>query len=172
MKKDAVLLYDGCCLYETVVLNYFLSFSGCDTVFCSLNGKTVKTMEGYSVHTDIPVSELALPDVRSFIVPGGQVAHIDCDTVMNTLRTLNQSGTLIAAICAGVDILDKAGILWGIPSTHSTDGDCVRAGNIITARANAYVDFAIETAKALKLFRDEADLQETIAFWKHGQRLQ
>ena len=38
--------------------------------------------------------------------------------------------------------------------------------NILTARANAYVDFAIEAAKALDLFEDEADLLETIAFWK------
>lgn len=35
--------------------------------------------------------------------------------------------------------------------------DCVREENIITARANAYVDFAIEVGKALNLFEDEAD---------------
>ena len=41
---------------------------------------------------------------------------------------------------------------------------------MITARANAYVDFAIEAAKELELFEDEADLQETIAFWKYHKR--
>ncbi|NLA12853.1 MAG: hypothetical protein GX867_01220 [Tissierellia bacterium] len=35
-----------------------------------------------------------------------------------------------------------------------------------TARANAYVDFAIEVAKKLNLFQDEADLAETVVFWK------
>ena len=43
---------------------------------------------------------------------------------------------------------------------------------MITSRANAYVDFAIETAKALNLFRDEQDLQETIDFWKNHKRMQ
>ena len=65
-----------------------------------------------------------------------------------------------------MNVLDQAGILKNIRSTISTGEDCVRDGHVITAKANAYVDFAIETAKALDLFEDEADLQETISFWK------
>lgn len=44
--------------------------------------------------------------------------------------------------------------------------------NVITARANAYVDFAIEVAKKLDLFKSEEDLRETIAFWKHYNKVQ
>ena len=40
-----------------------------------------------------------------------------------------------------------------------------------TARANAYVDFAIETTKELGLFDDEEDLQETIDFWKYHKMM-
>lgn len=40
-----------------------------------------------------------------------------------------------------------------------------------TARANAYVDFAIEVAKKLNLFQDEADLAETVVFWKEHKRI-
>lgn len=43
---------------------------------------------------------------------------------------------------------------------------------IITSRANAYVDFAIEVAKELELFEDDADLEETIDFWKYHKRMQ
>ena len=43
---------------------------------------------------------------------------------------------------------------------------------IITSRANDYVDFAIEVAKKMNLFKDEEDLQETISFWKNYQRMQ
>ncbi len=46
----------------------------------------------------------------------------------------------------------------------------MRDGNVITARANAYADFAIEAGKALDLFEDETDLQETIDFWKYYKR--
>lgn len=57
-------------------------------------------------------------------------------------------------------------------STHSMDEDLVSDKNVITAIANAYVDFAIEVAKKLNLFTGEEDLQETIDFWKHYKRVQ
>ncbi len=38
--------------------------------------------------------------------------------------------------------------------------------HVITARANMYVDMAIAIGKKMELFADEADLQETIDFWK------
>ena len=57
-------------------------------------------------------------------------------------------------------------------STHSTDEDFVVEKNIITARANAYVDFAIEVAKKLNLFESEENLQEAIGFWKEYKRVQ
>ncbi|MFQ9192623.1 MAG: hypothetical protein ACLR4G_13990 [Agathobacter rectalis] len=47
--KDVFLVYDKSCFYEIVILNYFMSFSNCDMVFCSLDGKPVRTMEGFSV---------------------------------------------------------------------------------------------------------------------------
>ena len=57
-------------------------------------------------------------------------------------------------------------------STHSSDADLVTDKNVMTARANAYVDFAVEVAKKLNMFASEADLQETINFWKHYQKVQ
>ena len=79
---------------------------------------------------------------------------------------------LISSICAEVDVLDHAGILRDVKSTHSSEVDLVTDKNVITARANAYVDFAVEVAKKLDLFASEDDLQETINFWKHYQRVQ
>jgi hypothetical protein len=38
--------------------------------------------------------------------------------------------------------------------------------HVITARANMYVDLAFAIGKKMELFVDEADLQETIDFWK------
>ena len=86
-------------------------------------------------------------------------------------RELKKRNVVIGGICAGVDLLDNAGILCDVKSTHSTDEDFVNDKNIITARANAYVDFAIEVAKKLELFADENDLQETIDFWKYFKRV-
>lgn len=51
--KDVFLIYDRCCFYEIVVLSYFMNFSKCDMVFCSLDGKPIKAMEGFSVNSDV-----------------------------------------------------------------------------------------------------------------------
>lgn len=170
--KDVFFLYNKCCFYEIVILNYFMSVTGCDVVFCSLDGGSIKAMEGYSVNMDAALDQIDKTQVRSFIIPGGDISSVECSEVGSLLQEMKKNNILIAGICNGTDLLDRAGILKGISSTHSTDRDIVRDQDVITARANAYVDFAIETAKALDLFQDEADLQETIDFWKNHKRVQ
>lgn len=170
--KNVFLLYEKCCLYEIVILNYFMNFKGCDVVFCSLDGKSIHTMEGYSVNVDKSLEEVDLEEVECFVVPGGPVQQVNDENVRNIIRDLCAKKVLIAGICAGVDLLDDAGILKEIRSTHSTEEDVVKDGNVITARANGYVDFAIAVAKELNLFEDEADVKETIDFWKNYKRMQ
>ena len=170
--KDVFLVYDKSCFYEIVILNYFMSFSHCDMVFCSLDGKHVRAMEGFSVNVDMPLDALDKEQIRSFILPGGNISEIDTPEVKSYMQALMKREILIAGICAGVDVLDHAGILCDVKSTNSSDADLVTDKNVITARANAYVDFAVEVAKKLNLFVSEDDLQETINFWKHYQRVQ
>ncbi|MGN0298001.1 MAG: DJ-1/PfpI family protein [Lachnospiraceae bacterium] len=170
--KNIILLYDHCCIYEIVILNYFLNFTNQEVVFCSIEGNEIYSMEGYSIKVDMSIRDIDFSNIRSFILPGGNVKNIDTPAVLKMIAKLHEQDIFIAGICAGVDILDKAGILNHIRSTHSTEEDCVFDGNILTARANAYVDFAIEAAKILDLFESEADLQETIDFWKNYKRIQ
>ena len=170
--KDVFLIYDGCCFYEIVKLSYFMSFSGCDLVFCAPEGKPVRAMEGFMVQPDLSLGELNREQIRSLILPGGAISTVNHQDIWSLLQQLKAKQALIAGICAGVDVLDAAGILEGIRSTHSVDEDLVRDGNIITARANVYLDFAIKTAETLGLFSGEDDLKETIDFWKNHQRMQ
>ena len=170
--KNVFLVYDTSCFYEIVILNYFMAFSGCEVVLCSLDGAPVRTMEGYSVNVDARLDSVDPAEVRCFVVPGGRVAAVNTEEVRALVRRLREEGALIAGICAGVDLLDDAGILNGIRSTHSCEENVVSDSGVITSRANGYVDFAIETAKALGLFRDEADLRETVDFWKNYKRMQ
>ena len=129
-------------------------------------------MEGFTVNVDVSVGELDVDEIRSFIIPGGNITHINRAEVHDYLHGLRKRNTLIAGICAGVDVLDDSGILQDIKSTHSCNDDLVNDKKVITARANAYVDFAIEVAKELNLFVSEEDLQETIAFWKNHHPMQ
>lgn len=169
--RNVVLLFDTACIYEIVILNYFLKYAGQEVVFCSVDGKSITSMEGYPVNIDSKLSEISIDNVRSIIVPGGNVLSIKNDKVYEFLRKIRNREKIIAGICAGVDVLDESGILQNVKSTHSTDLDVVRDKHVITARANAYVDFALEVGKELELFEDEADLQETIDFWKYHKRL-
>lgn len=170
--KTVVLLYDTSCIYEIVILNYFLKFTGKDVVFVSLNANSITSMEGYSINVSGRLTDIPAKDIELIIVPGGNVKDIDNDTVWGCLRNVQMNQGIIAGICAGVDVLDHAGLLDGIASTHSTDLDVVVTDQIITSRANSYVDFAIEVAKEMHLFKDEADLEETIAFWRNHQRME
>lgn len=170
--KDVFLVYDASCFYEIIILNYFMAFSKCDVLLCSPDGRSVRTMEGYSVNVDCALEDVDLTQVRSFVVPGGRIAPVDTPYVWACLRELEGRGALVAGICAGVDVLDHAGILEGRSSTHSTERDVVNDRHVITSRANGYVDFAIETAKELNLFQSEEDLRETVDFWKNYRRMQ
>ena len=127
--KTMVLLYDTSCIYEIVILNYFLKVTGKEMIFVS-------------------------PEVWEY------------------LKNVHDSNGRIAAICAGVDVLEHAGLLEDAESIHSCEKDVVTSHRITTSRANGYVDFAIEVAKQMELFEDEADLQETIAFWREFRRIE
>lgn len=168
--KTVVLLYDTSCIYEIVILNYFLKVTGQDVVFVSPDGAPVTATEGYEIHVSGRLDSVAPEEVALCIIPGGEIGAVDTSEIWEYLRQVHAGNGRIAAICAGVDVLDHAGLLDGIASTHSEDLDVVTSNRITTSRANGYVDFAIEVAKEMDLFEDEADLQETIAFWREFQR--
>lgn len=133
--QDVFFVYDTSCFYEIVILNYFMSFSNCDMVFCSLDGKPIRAREGFSVNVDMSLKDLDKGQIRSFIIPGGNISAINNAEVWAYLQDLKERDVLLAGICA-------------------------------------YVDFAIEVAKKLDMFVSERDLQETVDFWKHYNRVQ
>lgn len=169
--KDIVIIYDECCIYEIANTNYYLNYTGADVAFVGIKKAPVKSMEGFSINPDYTIDEIDISDVRSLIIPGGNIQNICTNEIKSLIKKVFERGKLVAAICAAVDLIEDAGILDGISSTHGTDEDCLCDKNVITARANAYVDFGIEVAKYLDLFEDEADLQETIDFWKYFKRM-
>ena len=170
--KNVFLVYDDCCFYEIVILNYFMKFTGQDVVICSLNGSAITCMEGYSVNVDMALKDVEIDNIKSFIIPGGDIKNICNEEIYELIRDLVKKEIIVAAICAGVDVLENAGVLKDTKSTHSEDTDIYNDKKVITARANAYVDFAIEVAKELNLFKDEVDLKESIDFWKLHKRVQ
>ncbi|SEA88462.1 Putative intracellular protease/amidase [Pseudobutyrivibrio sp. ACV-2] len=164
--KTVVLLYETCCIYEIVITNYFLQYCGHELVFATIDGKPVTAQEKFSLNATCALKDIDPKEVELLLVPGGDISSIANEEVYSFIRAVAANMQLVAGICNGVDELDNAGILEGIDSTHSLKDDLVVGEHVITARANMYVDMAIAIGKKMNLFVDEADLQETIDFWK------
>ena len=62
--KNVFLVYDDCCFYEIVILNYFMKFTGQDVVICSLNGSAITCMEGYSVNVDMALKDVEIDNIN------------------------------------------------------------------------------------------------------------
>ena len=120
-------------------------------IVTGINNAIVNAQE----NTKFKVS-IAQEDVELLIIPGGDITQIDTPEVWEYLKNVHDSNGRIAAICAGVDVLEHAGLLEDAESIHSCEKDVVTSHRITTSRANGYVDFAIEVAKQMELFEDEA----------------
>ena len=146
--------------------NYFLQCTGHEIVFATIDGSAVTAKEKFSLNATCALNEIDPREVELLLVPGGDISSIANEEVYSFIRAVVENKHLVAGICNGVDELDNAGILSGIKSTHSVKEALVVGEYVITARANMYVDMAIAIGKKMNLFVDEADLQETINFWK------
>ena len=164
--KTVVLLYEACCIYEIVITNYFLQYCGHELVFATIDGQPITAQEKFSMNATCALKDIDPKEVELFLVPGGDISSIANEEVYSFIRAVVDNKQLVAGICNGVDELDNAGVLNGIESTHSLKDALVVSDYVITARANMYVDMAIAIGKKMNLFVDEADLQETIDFWK------
>ena len=72
-----------------------------------VDGKPVRAMEGFSVNVDMPLEALDKEQIRSFILPGGNISEIDTPEVEAYLQALMEREILIAGICAGEAVLSK-----------------------------------------------------------------
>lgn len=84
--KDIVLLFDTACIYEIVILNYFLKFTGSEVVFCSIDGSRITSMEGYSINVNAKLPDINDSEIRSIIIPGGDVSDIKNEMVYELLK--------------------------------------------------------------------------------------
>lgn len=175
-----ILIYNDCCFYEIVLLGYFMRYSSMGEQPCSYcmaeptnraHGKTIHTAEGFCVQADICLKDIDPNEVKSLIIPGGDITHIMGDELSSFLHSLNREKTCIAAICAGVSVLEEYGFLEGKNSIKTEEGLAVSDGLLVTARPNGYVDFAVETGKAIGLFMDDTDIEETLEFFKYHKTL-
>jgi putative intracellular protease/amidase len=179
--KTYILVYPSFVQYEVVLTSLFMKTAG-DIVTVGIDGSEVTSHEGFIVKPHMQLSDFKLDDVDLFVIPGGEHVNIYGNPLLTkTLQGLNEKGKVIAAICSGPVHLAKAGLLDGKRYTSyrmpERKGDFKKAkrieenvvvdGNIVTAKAVGYVDLALELGKIFKIYKDEADYQETVEVYRN-----
>ncbi|WP_187355373.1 DJ-1/PfpI family protein [Paenibacillus tengchongensis] len=164
-----VLVYDSFVQFEVMLAAYFLKTAG-PVHTLGLSREAVVSAEDFSVNPSVDLLSADVGSIDVLVIPGGDTEELKSHAgLLELIRTLSDQGKPVAAICGGVSVLQAAGVLEG--RAHVDDGSTadsvVLSGHILTARPNGYVDFALELGRLLNIYKDEADLQETIDFFKH-----
>lgn len=168
MGKVLVLLADGFEEVEALTPVDYLRRIGIDVVMVSINKDLkVKGSHGIEVLANKTLDEIqGIINYRGIIIPGGMPGASnlrDDERVIELVQNFNSEGKMVAAICAGPIVLQKAGILKNRKVTSYPGFEVelkdsiykkdivVQDGNIITARGPATaVYFTIKIAEHLK----------------------
>lgn len=149
-KKIAILAENT---YEDMELWYPLlrmREAGAEVVVVGPQRGVFESKHGYPVTAEVAASEVSASDFDAFIIPGGYAPDLmrASEAMLNLIRTANQAGTIIAAICHAGWVLASAEVLQGKKVTGYytikddlknaggtyVDSEVVRDGNIITSR--------------------------------------
>lgn len=189
MGKILCFIYDDMADFEMVLacqtLKYLNRF---ELVPIAYEMKTIKSNPGLIYQPAATVKEaLAFDDAEGLIIPGGWNDE-QRQELTQLIQKLNQAGKLVSAICAGPQYLARAGILENhkftttlskdyfvsqgkedfFPRQNYVEQHVVRDANVITAKGNAFVDFAAEIGDWFNMFEN---LEEKSEFIKHFKAL-
>lgn len=186
------ILYPGCIEYE-IMLAVTLVGETYPIKVAALSGQSHKSLSGITYGADLSyeeaLGELSPQSYKGILVPGGDTYDVFENTALSDiLRKANNLKLPIGAICAGPLLLAKAGILKERRFVHGfgdhyqefltrfwegaifCDEPVVIDGNIITAKAEAHIDFAVEFARATGVVTQEQELERLRNYYR-GKRL-
>ena len=159
-----IVLYPGCISFEVALASELLA-AKYKLITVSPDGQDVSMNSGLPIKVNKSFEEINLKNCKAILMPGGDPASlIENSEIDRILIEANEKNILIAGICAGPSVLAKAGILKGKRIAHGyqkeqldflkeifkdvilTDDLFVADKNIITAKPEAHIDFAVEIA--------------------------
>lgn len=162
-----ILCYETFTLFEIDLLSYMFNSKEKATII-GLEKSTVRAYENILVTPEYDVDEITLSPKDLLVIPGGNYKLIPENSKLKALLdTVFEKQYPIAAICAGVEYLDEHGYLKGYRTVKTTDNDVVIDRHLTTAKPNAFVEFALETANAFGVLGDEQGYKETVQFFKN-----
>lgn len=173
------LLYDSFSGFELSFPAFVLRNTNLVTV--GLEKGPITSEEKLKYMPDIFLADMDVDKVDAFIIPGGSaLKHLkDGSLLQEKLNQLNEKGKIIASVCGGPVLFSNTTILenkryvvggdhklpenWMKPFTTGTlvNEDVVVDGNLITAKMEAIVSFAIAIGKELNIFANEEEEKRT-----------
>lgn len=158
------ILYPGCIFFK-IALAVELLADKYQIYYATPDGSDHKASNGSLLRAHSNYEQIDLENCRGILVPGGDPRSIkDNKSIDAVLQLANSKCILLSAICAGPSILAKASVLKGKRIAHGfnseqlkflklyfeevilTDEKFICDGNIITAKPEGHIDFAVEIA--------------------------
>lgn len=165
--KALVIFYPHCIEFEAILAAQVLHGENLTIDVATPEGADYDGPSGIALRATHSYADVHPDEYRVVIVPGGNTkAVLENETLMRILKMANDAGATFGAICAGPLLLARAGLLKGRRFTHGYGSDSsfpdwqdgtfedmpvVVDGNIVTAKPQAYIDFAIEVLYAAGL---------------------
>ena len=165
MTRVLVPLAQGCEELEAVTIIDLLRRAGIEVIAAGLESGPVTASRGVRLLPDMTLDEALRMDYDMVALPGGLPGsdHLADDQRLTALlRSMNESGRFVGAVCAAPKVLARAGILEGKQATafpgvlqaemhpEITGNPVTRDGRVITSRsAGTAMDFALEIIDAL-----------------------
>lgn len=165
MKKIIIPLAEGFEEIEAITNIDVLRRVNIEVTTVSLDNLKVKGSHGIVVLADKLIDEVNVESFDGIVLPGGMpgATNLRADhRIVNLVKSFNEKGKLVSAICAAPIVLEKAGVLKGRKATSypGFDQEMISSNyvadrvvvdkNIITGKGpGAALEFALEVVKYL-----------------------
>jgi len=181
MKEVLCFIYDGFADFEIVLTCSAINQDdNYEVKYIAYEKTPVYSTGGLRINPDKTVSEIAgTENIEGLIIPGGSIRILKPE-LEKLIKQLNEKKKLLAAICAGPEFLAKSGVLDGKKYTTTEDPQSyeeinekdpfpretyvetrvLQDGNIITAKGNAFTDFALKIWDWYDLYDNEEEKEQ------------
>jgi putative intracellular protease/amidase len=162
--KSLAILYPNCISFEILLACEILN-NKFPVDVATPDGSDHIASNGLTIKSNLSFKTVNPTDYKTILVPGGDpAAVINNQSLKEILQKAYSNKSIIGAICAGPVLLEQAGLLnqrkiahgyagpqkdWLLnkgyfKNTLLTDEPIIVDQQIVTARPEAYIDFAIE----------------------------
>lgn len=187
--KTVILLYDNCVLSEVTKTGMEMA-KGSEIVTASMGAPTpLKTMDGFIAVSHTCIDDIPVDEIGCLVLSGGppenMYKHPNWEALVHLILKLNEAGKLIGGICGGVYSIVASGVLDGksfagdirdykthpelLERVEYKDVAMVINGNVVTAKDNAEIEFAVKLAELSGFYKSKEAMEQTLAHYKnHG----